>query len=75
MPLRAGLQGAAVNNDQRLAEMFGQLCLSYIAQGDSSNAAILAARAAHYAALYAVTGDWQRKRGAARLLWAILKGW
>lgn len=64
-----------MNQDQRLALMYGELTAAYILRGNADNAAILAARAAHYAARYAVTDDWRRKRGAARLLWAILKGW
>ena len=64
-----------MTNDQRLAVMYGQLALTYIARGDGANAAILAARAAHYAGRYAATVEYQRRGGMDRLLWAILKSW
>lgn len=64
-----------MNNDHRLAVMYGELCAVYIARGEAANAAILGARAAHFAGIYADTAEWQERRGAARLLWAIWKGW
>lgn len=64
-----------MNQDLRYALMYGELAARYIDRGEADNAALLAARAAHYAARYAVTPDWRRRRGAVRLLLAILKGW
>lgn len=60
-----------MNQDQRFAVMYGELAARYIRRGDADNAALLASRAAHYAARYAA----YQRRGVNRLLWAILKGW
>jgi hypothetical protein len=64
-----------MNQDLRLALMYGELAERFMRRGEADNAALLASRAAHYAARYASTPDWRRRRGAVRLLLAILKGW
>jgi hypothetical protein len=60
-----------MNHDLRMAETYGDLAHRYIVRGDADNAAIVAARAAHFAGLFADTAEWRRRRRVVMLLRAI----
>jgi hypothetical protein len=64
-----------MNQDYQLALMYGELAARYIRRGEADNAALLAARAMHFAGLYSLTAEWRRARGVTGCCFAIWRDW